>query len=156
MNDETLLCPKCHSSQLHIGKRGFKVGRAAAASILTGNVIYTMLAGGIGQNDIEIVCLKCGHKFKPGQAVTARELKSFVMPEGVTVVKSEQNGIYLCDCGKECCVPLSRPICPKCGCRLSDKNKIDPNEKFKASRKGGCLGFFIIPPLILIALALTL
>lgn len=37
-----------------------------------------MTAGGIGKNDIELTCLKCGHKFKPGENETNKkeEIKS--------------------------------------------------------------------------------
>lgn len=157
--DDTLLCPKCHSSQLYVGKRGFKVGRAAAAGILTGNAIYTMLAGGIGQNDIEIVCLKCGNKFKPGQAVTEKDLKPFVMPKGVTYVgHTEQRAYYWCSCGKHTSLPTDRPICPKCGRRLNDSHKPTQEQIENEFKKGksGCFGVLIIPPLIALALAAIL
>lgn len=49
MSDE-IKCPKCGSTQVHAGKRGWN--------------IWT---GAIGSSKIVITCLKCGHKFKPGE-----------------------------------------------------------------------------------------
>lgn len=43
-------CPKCYSTDLTANKRGWK-----------------MTTGLIGRNKIEITCLKCGNKFKPGK-----------------------------------------------------------------------------------------
>jgi DNA-directed RNA polymerase subunit M/transcription elongation factor TFIIS len=44
-------CPKCKSEQIHAEKRGWNV-----------------LTGFIGSGAVVITCLKCGHRFKPGQA----------------------------------------------------------------------------------------
>jgi predicted nucleic-acid-binding Zn-ribbon protein len=43
-------CPKCGSTQIHSGKRGWK-----------------LTTGFLGSSSIVMTCLKCGHKFKPGQ-----------------------------------------------------------------------------------------
>ena len=51
MADETpVTCPKCGSTQIHAEKRG-----------------WNLLTGFIGSGQIVLTCLKCGHKFKPGQ-----------------------------------------------------------------------------------------
>ncbi len=51
-SDQTVKCPKCHSTQVHAEKRG-----------------WSLLSGFIGSRRIVITCLRCGHKFKPGQGV---------------------------------------------------------------------------------------
>lgn len=50
MSDDKVTCPKCGSSQIHAEKRGWSVW-----------------SGFIGANKIYLTCLKCGHKFEPGQ-----------------------------------------------------------------------------------------
>lgn len=60
-------CPKCQSSQLTAQKKGFSGKKAVAGALLTGGV--GLLAGTIGQNDIEITCLSCGNKWEPGKKV---------------------------------------------------------------------------------------
>jgi DNA-directed RNA polymerase subunit RPC12/RpoP len=50
MEDDKVKCPKCGSDQVHAGKRG-----------------WNAWTGFIGSGKIIITCLKCGHKFEPGQ-----------------------------------------------------------------------------------------
>ena len=57
-------CPKCASTSLNSSKKGFNIGNAIVATAVLGKV--GLLAGNTGTNDITIVCLNCGHKFKPG------------------------------------------------------------------------------------------
>lgn len=47
---ESVKCPKCGSSQIHAEKRG-----------------WNFVTGKFGSGKIIITCLKCGHKFKPGE-----------------------------------------------------------------------------------------
>lgn len=136
MNDEPIKCPKCHSTQIHVDKRGFKAGRAIAGGLITGNILAAAAAGGVGMNNIELTCLKCGHKFKPGEGVitshqsvpSQQDVKEFeshvIKPDEV-----EKTQMYRCDCGKESCLPVNLPICPKCGRRLNDKHKFTPTSK---------------------------
>jgi DNA-directed RNA polymerase subunit RPC12/RpoP len=49
--DDSVKCPKCGSTQLHAEKRGWR-----------------MTTGFIGSGKIFITCLKCGKRFKPGDA----------------------------------------------------------------------------------------
>ena len=49
MSDE-IKCPKCKSTQVHAGKRG-----------------WNLMTGLLGSGAVIMTCLKCGHKFKPGQ-----------------------------------------------------------------------------------------
>lgn len=51
-------CPKCLSTKLTSNKKGYDIKKG----ILLGGV-----GGFIGKNKIEITCLKCGNKFKPGE-----------------------------------------------------------------------------------------
>ena len=56
-------CPKCYSTSLSANKKGFSLGKAAAGMLIAGGP----LLGAIGKNKIEITCLKCGYKWKPGK-----------------------------------------------------------------------------------------
>ena len=51
-------CPKCLSIKLSANKKGYDIKKG----ILLGGV-----GGFIGKDKIEITCLKCGSKFKPGE-----------------------------------------------------------------------------------------
>ena len=143
MNDEPIKCPKCYSTQIHADKRGFKTGRAIAGGLITGNILVTMASGGIGMNKIELTCLKCGHKFKPGEGgqitqntFSSQEIREFeshvIKPE-----ESEKTQMYRCDCGKESCLPINSSICPKCGRRLNDNHKLIPT-------KSGCASVILL------------
>jgi hypothetical protein len=56
-------CPKCGSTSLSAGKKGFSGKKAVTGAILTGGI--GLLAGTIGSNKIEITCLNCGCQFNP-------------------------------------------------------------------------------------------
>lgn len=145
MNDEPIKCPKCYSAQIHVDKRGFKAGRAIAGGLITGNILAAAASGGVGMNNIELTCLKCGHKFKPGEGgqmaqqnapsrQEVREFESHVIKPG----ESEKTQMYRCDCGKESCIPVNSPICPKCGRRLNE------NHKFVPTHKSGCASIILL------------
>ena len=55
--------PRCYSTQVTANKKGFSIGKAAAGTLIAGGV----LLGAVGKNKIEITCLNCGHKWKPGK-----------------------------------------------------------------------------------------
>ena len=55
-------CPKCGSTSISAGKRGFGFGKAVVGATLTLGV--GVLAGGIGANKTVVTCLNCGHKWK--------------------------------------------------------------------------------------------
>lgn len=57
-NSGEIHCPKCLSTSVTAQKRGYSIGQA----ILAGP-----LAGAIGSNKVHCICLKCGHKWKPGR-----------------------------------------------------------------------------------------
>jgi len=50
MIEDNVRCPKCGSTTSHAEKRG-----------------WSLWTGFIGSGKILITCLKCGHKFKPGE-----------------------------------------------------------------------------------------
>lgn len=62
--DVQIRCPKCHSTQIAPMKRGFKLGRAVVGGVIGGGVLGGAIIGGIGANKVELVCLKCGRKFR--------------------------------------------------------------------------------------------
>lgn len=68
--EEYLYCPKCGSRELHAEHKGFSGGKALAGALVTGGI--GLLAGTIGSRDTQITCLKCGNKFKAGEAVVKR------------------------------------------------------------------------------------
>jgi DNA-directed RNA polymerase subunit RPC12/RpoP len=66
--EEYICCPKCRSKELHTEHKGFSGGKALAGAVLTGGI--GLLAGTIGSKDVQITCLKCGNKFKAGDALS--------------------------------------------------------------------------------------
>lgn len=68
--EEYLCCPKCGSRELHAEHKGFSGGKALAGALVTGGI--GLLAGTIGSRDTQITCLKCGNKFKAGEAAVMR------------------------------------------------------------------------------------
>jgi DNA-directed RNA polymerase subunit RPC12/RpoP len=83
---DVILCPKCHSTNLHVDKKGFSGGKAVAG-VVTFGMIGT-LAGTIGSNDIEITCLNCGKKFDPAsiRAQKQREQMAKDNPAGMLII----------------------------------------------------------------------
>jgi tellurium resistance protein TerD len=58
-----IYCPKCCSTEFQPFKKGFSLGKAAAGGLLLGPV--GLLGGMIGANRVELVCLRCGHHWRP-------------------------------------------------------------------------------------------
>lgn len=56
-------CPKCQSSNIGKGQRGFKWGRAIGAAAVTGFLDVGAIAGAAGSNKVVNVCNNCGHKW---------------------------------------------------------------------------------------------
>lgn len=144
MEEKPIKCPKCGSTQIYINKRGFKTGRAITGGLITGNILAAVVAGGVGMNNIQLTCLKCGNKFKPQEAkeeqsnsVERQKLKEF---ESHVIKEREQTKMYRCVCGKESCLPASKPICPKCGRTLNESNSFSP---IYTRKKAGCLPVII-------------
>lgn len=58
---ESGVCPCCGRANIQAVKKGFGLGKAAVGGLLLGPV--GLLGGAIGANDIQFVCLSCGHKW---------------------------------------------------------------------------------------------
>lgn len=54
-------CPKCHSNQTHIDKKGYGLKKGIIGGILLGPV--GLLAGKHKSNEIRFTCLSCGHQW---------------------------------------------------------------------------------------------
>lgn len=64
MSDE-IRCPKCGSTQITGGNKGFGLGKAVAGGLLLGPI--GLLGGLIGSKDIMVACLNCGYKWEAGK-----------------------------------------------------------------------------------------
>jgi hypothetical protein len=62
MTDE-IKCPRCGSTQVAAGEKGFGLGKAAVGGLLLGPV--GLLGGVIGSKAVKIACLNCGWRWKP-------------------------------------------------------------------------------------------
>ncbi|TGE35085.1 tellurium resistance protein TerD [Desulfosporosinus fructosivorans] len=57
-------CPRCHSTQVTAGKKGFGIGKALVGGVLLGPV--GILAGFIGSKNMEFACLSCKERWNAG------------------------------------------------------------------------------------------
>lgn len=60
-----MTCPKCTSNEVHVGRKGYSVGKAAIGAVLTGGL--GVVAGAHGARKVRLTCLACGLEFRPGQ-----------------------------------------------------------------------------------------
>ncbi len=58
----TVRCPKCGSTSISAGRRGFSVGRALLGGMIAPGV--GVVAGAAGSNKMIVTCLNCGHSWK--------------------------------------------------------------------------------------------
>jgi hypothetical protein len=58
-------CPRCHSEQIGptTERKSFSFGKAAAGGVLVGGL--GLLAGFAGSNKNKVMCMACGHTWKP-------------------------------------------------------------------------------------------
>jgi DNA-directed RNA polymerase subunit RPC12/RpoP len=135
MNEEQIRCPKCGSSQIHSDKKGFSTGKAVAGTIV-GGIVVGALAGTAGSNKIELVCLKCGNKFKIGESY-AGTLKTEANKElNKMYVGPEVNKAHKCHyCGR---IASAKNYCPSCGSRYLETDLCAYEEP--PTSKKGCLG----------------
>jgi len=56
-----MVCPRCHSTQVTAGKKGFGIGKALMGGVFLGPV--GILAGFIGSKNMEFACLSCKERW---------------------------------------------------------------------------------------------
>jgi stress response protein SCP2/tellurite resistance protein len=62
---DDIICPRCHSSNVRTGKKGFGLGKAAIGGLILGPV--GLLGGFIGKNQLKLSCNSCGNNWSPSQ-----------------------------------------------------------------------------------------
>jgi len=60
-----VVCPRCGSDQIQAFKKGFGWGKAVLGDLLLGPV--GLVGGALGMNNVELVCLNCGKRWRPGK-----------------------------------------------------------------------------------------
>jgi len=65
VQEEQIKCPRCHSSNFSINKKGYSAGKAVAGVLLTGGI--GLLGGFIGSEKVRVTCIKCGHSWIAGR-----------------------------------------------------------------------------------------
>ena len=74
---DAIKCPKCNSTNLHVGQQGFSTGKAVAGIITIG--VLGALAGNIGRDKIKVTCLDCGKTFNPLEEKKKKEQRELEM-----------------------------------------------------------------------------
>lgn len=111
-----LYCPKCGSDKLTANKHGFSAGKAIVGGVLTGGV--GLLAGMHGSKKIDIICLSCGNKFKPGQGKTTNNSETKIIQNNITKQNDNVNRIVCSNCNTENF--LNHKYCKSCQKELSE------------------------------------
>jgi len=70
-DQEGMSCPRCHSTQVTAGKKGFGIGKALVGGVLLGPV--GILAGFIGRKNVEFACLSCQERWSAASNTNAAQ-----------------------------------------------------------------------------------
>jgi stress response protein SCP2/tellurite resistance protein len=62
---DEMICPRCHSTNVRSGQKGFGIGKAAIGGLILGPV--GLLGGFIGKNQLKFTCNSCGNSWSPSQ-----------------------------------------------------------------------------------------
>ncbi len=62
---EHIACPRCHSTNVRTGEKGFGIGKAAIGGLILGPI--GLLGGFIGKNQLKFTCQSCGKSWTPNQ-----------------------------------------------------------------------------------------
>ncbi|WP_052447238.1 hypothetical protein [Clostridium polynesiense] len=60
-----VFCPKCHSTSITTTDKKLSLGRTLAGGVLAGEV--GAILGGLSSKKVLLLCMNCGHKWKPGK-----------------------------------------------------------------------------------------
>ena len=63
INNNVIRCPKCGSTDVYTGKKGFGIGKAVVGTAVTG-LVGGVLLGSMGRKKLEHTCINCNHRFK--------------------------------------------------------------------------------------------
>lgn len=88
--ESKICCPKCGSDQITANQHGYSAGKAVAGAVLTGGI--GLLAGMHGSKKVDITCLACGNKFKPGQGkiLYSNPVSSTYIPSAKPILDDSQ------------------------------------------------------------------
>ncbi|OIK15592.1 tellurium resistance protein TerD [Bacillus sp. MUM 116] len=62
---DEIICPRCHSTNVRTGQKGFGIGKAAIGGLILGPI--GLLGGFIGKNQLKFTCNSCGSSWSPSQ-----------------------------------------------------------------------------------------
>lgn len=62
---EHISCPRCHSTNIRTGEKGFGIGKAAIGGLILGPI--GLLGGFIGKNQLKFTCQSCRKSWSPNQ-----------------------------------------------------------------------------------------